>query len=122
MKNLLTISAIIEFGVGLAFFVFPSFPVKLLLGLSPETPVESVLARVLGLALLALGIACWLSRRYWQSQLTRGLVVAMLVYNFGVTIILVYAALSLAIFGFGLWPAVLLHLAMSVWCIIKLKN
>ena len=122
MKNLLTVSAIIESGIGLAFLAFPSIPVNLLLGSTPKTPVESLLARVLGLALLALGIACWLSRRYWQSHLTRRLVVAMLVYNFGVTIILLYAALSLAIFGFGLWPAVLLHLAMSVWCIIKLKN
>lgn len=122
MKNLLTVSAMIEFSVGLSFLTFPSVPVNLLLGSTPITPVVSVLARVLGLALLALGIACWLSRRYWQSHFTKGIAGGMLVYNAGATLILVYTALGLAISGIGLWPAVLLHLAMSVWCITKLKN
>ncbi|HSO87650.1 MAG TPA: hypothetical protein VLQ91_13930 [Draconibacterium sp.] len=122
MKKLLTVSAIIEFAVGLAFLAFPSIPVKLLLGSTPSTPTESVLARVLGLALLALGIACWLARRYWQSHFTRVIAGAMLVYNVGVSIILAYSALGLTLLGIGLWPAVLLHMAMSVWCILKLKN
>ncbi len=122
MKNLLTATAIIEFGVGFAFFVFPSFPVKLLLGLSPNTPVESILAGVLGASLMALGVACWQLRPYWQNSLVKGLIWGLLVYNTGTVIILVYAALGLALSGIGLWPAVLLHLAMAVWCVIKLKN
>jgi ABC-type transport system involved in multi-copper enzyme maturation permease subunit len=122
LKNLLTVSAIIEFSVGLAFLSFPSFTVSLLLGSTPITPVVSVLARVLGLALLALGITCWLSRRYWQNHFTRVIAGGMLVFNTGSTLILAYAALGLAISGIGLWPAVLLHLAMAIWCIIKLKD
>jgi len=122
MKNLLTVTAIMEFGVGLAFLAYPSLPVNLLLGSSLITPVESALARVFGMALVALGIACWLSRSYLQSHFTKGLVGAMLVYNIGVSVILVYSALGLTLFGIGLWPAVLLHLAMAVWCITKLKN
>ena len=122
MKNLLSVTAIMEFGIGLAFLAYPSLPVNLLLGSSLNTPVESTLARVLGVALIALGIACWLSRSYWKSHFTKGLVGGMLVYNIGVSVILVYTALGLTIFGIGLWPAVVLHLAMAVWCIIKLKN
>jgi hypothetical protein len=122
MKNLLSVTALIEFGIGLAFLAYPSIPVNLLLGSSLNTPVESILARVLGVSLLALGIACWFSGSYWQSPATRSLVGAMLVYNIGVIIVLVYAALGLSLFGIGLWPAVLLHLAMAVWCMIKLKK
>jgi len=122
MKNLLSVSAILEFGVGLALLIFPSLPVDLLLGSSLNTPLESTLARVFGMAILALGIACWLSRRCWQSHFTRGLVVAMLVYNIGVVLIILYAALGLQLLGIVLWPAVLLHMAMAVWCIVKLKS
>ena len=48
---------------------------------------------------------------------TKGLVSAMLLDNAAPVAVLLYAGLSLKLPGIGLWPAVLLHLALAVWCI-----
>jgi len=42
-------------------------------------------------ALLALGVACWLAREDAASRAAKGLVAAMLLYNIGVVAVLVLA-------------------------------
>lgn len=115
MKALLIVSAILETAIGLALLLLPSLPVSLLLGVSLDTPGGRVVARVAGCALLALGLACWLARDDGKSCAARGIVAAMLVYNLAVAGVLVYAGLGLRLSGTGLWPTVILHMAMAVW-------
>jgi hypothetical protein len=122
MKNLLTLEAVFEVGVGLAMVVLPSLLAALLLGSPLDTPGALTFARVAGVALLALGIACWLARHDGQSRAARGLLGAMVVYNAGVFMVLAYAGIALGLSGIGLWPVVVVHAAMTVWCVMGLLN
>ena len=115
MKRFLTLTAIIEAATGLALIAVPAIVVRLLLG--AEISGASIpLGRVAGAALLALGVACWLARDDAQSRATRGLVVAMLMYNIVATAVLGFAGIGLGLHAVALWPAVVLHAAMAVWC------
>jgi hypothetical protein len=114
-KRFLILTAIIEAATGLALIAVPALVVRLLLG--AEISGASIpLGRVAGAALLALGVACWLARDDTQSRAARGLVVAMLMYNIVATAVLAFAGISLGLHGVVLWPAVVLHAAMGVWC------
>lgn len=121
MKALIAATAVIELAAGLLLLALPSQAGTLLLGSPLRSPVEFTIARVAGVALLALGVACWLARSDEQSRAARGLIGAMLVYNAGVAAVLAYAGIGLGLSGIGLWPAVLLHAAMAVWCIMRLR-
>ena len=85
MKHLLTVTAVIEAGVGLALLVVPSVVIQLLLG-AEISGAAVTLARVAGTALLALGVACWLARSDVQSRAARGVVASILLYNFGAVV------------------------------------
>jgi hypothetical protein len=107
-------------GAGLVLVVLPAPAITFLFGSAPSTPVELVLARMAGVALCVLGVACWLARDDGQSRAARGLVGGMVLYNAGIAIVLAYAGIGLALAGIGLWPAVLLHVGMTIWCLIRL--
>ena len=122
MNNLLTATALIELGAGLAFVTMPSLSVKLLLGSSLDTPAVLTVGRLAGAALLALGIACWLARGDAQSRAARGLVAAMVVYNLGAVVVLSATGILSQPVGVALWPAVVLHTVMAVWCLVCLRT
>ena len=117
MKKLLTITAIIEAATGAGLLAAPAVLARLLLGATLDAPAAVTVARVGGTALLAIGVACWLSR-----EDGRALVAAMLLYNVVVVGLLVSAALVLALSGLGLWPAVALHLGFAFWCMACLGS
>jgi hypothetical protein len=116
MKHLLTLTAVIETGTGLALLVAPVVVVQLLLG-AEISGAAIPLGRVAGTALLALSVACWLARFDVQSRSASGLVAAMSLYNLGAVVVLGAAGIQLQTVGIVLWLAVILHAAMSVWCI-----
>jgi hypothetical protein len=121
MKKLLALAAVVEAATGLALIAVPGIVVRLLLG--AEISGASIpLGRVAGAALLALGVACWLARNDRQSRTARGLVVAMLVYNIVATAVLAFAGIGLGLHGVALWPAVVLHAVMAIWCIVCLRR
>jgi hypothetical protein len=109
------VEALIEAATGLPLLVVPAVIVRLLLG-AEISGVAIPLGRVAGAALLALGVACWLADGDTKSRAGRGLVIAMLVYNVGVATILAVAGINSSPVGIALWPAVILHAVMAVWC------
>jgi hypothetical protein len=122
MKNLLTTTAILEFGTGLGLVAIPSTLVMLLLGAQLDTAVGLVIARVAGIALLTIAVACWLARLDANSHIARGLTGAMVIYNAGAVAIFLYAGLALRLSGIGLCPVIVVHSAMTVWCITSLLS
>jgi hypothetical protein len=119
VKRLLTVTALIETAAGLGLILMPSVVVRLLLG-SELLGAGISLGRLTGVALLTLGIVCWLASSDTQSCAARGIVTAMTLYHIGAVLILACAGLQLPAVGIGLWPAVILHAAMAVWCVTTL--
>ena len=102
MKNVLTFAAIGEAATGLALLLFPSLVGQLLLG-EQLTGVAIPVARVAGIALISLGIACWPGPP----------LVGMLFYNGAVALYLACLGFAGSFTGVLLWPAVLLHAIMT---------
>jgi len=119
MKRLLILTALIEAPTGLALLAVPAVVVRLLLG-AEISGASITLGRVAGIALLALGVACWLASYDTQSCAMRGVVSAMTLYNLGAVIVLGAAGLGSQTPGIALWPAVILHAVMTGWCLTSL--
>jgi hypothetical protein len=114
---LLIVTAVIEVGAGLALLVVPSVPFALLLGVSVAVPEALLVGRVTGAALLAIGVASWLARGDSQGRAQRGVLTGVLIYDGGAAAVLGYAGLATSMAGALLWPAVVLHTALAVWCL-----
>ncbi|CAN5227352.1 hypothetical protein BH10PSE6_BH10PSE6_01010 [soil metagenome] len=119
MKPLLIATAIIEAGAGLALLCLPASVALLLFGTPLDTPTALSVARLGGLGLLALGVACWLARDDARGPAAQGLAKAMVVYNAGAAGLFAYAAVGVGLQGVLLWPAAALHAIMSAWCIAR---
>ena len=101
MKNVLIFAAIGEAGAGLALLIVPSLAGHALFG-QQLTGVAVPMARVTGIALIALGIACWPGPP----------LVGMLTYSALVMLYLAYLGFAGGLTGVFLWPAVVLHLIL----------
>jgi hypothetical protein len=104
MKKVLTVAAVAEVATGLALLIVPSLVGRLLLG-QDLTGVAIPVARVLGIALIALGIACWPG----ASALC-----GMLTYSGLATAYLGWLGIRGEWGGPLLWPAVVLHAILTV--------
>ena len=122
MRRLLIVTALLEGATGFALIASPSRLVSILIGSPLDTRPGSVVARLAGTALLTLSLVCWLARNDQQSRVTAGPVAAMLFYNIAAATLLAYALLDLGLSGIGLWPAVVLHAALALWCIACLRT
>jgi hypothetical protein len=76
------------------------------------TGVAIPVARVAGIALVALGIACWPGPP----------LVAMLIYSAAVTVYLAYLGVAGGLAGILLWPAVVLHVVFTALLIRALTK
>ena len=119
MKSLLTITALLEGATGLALAIIPSLLVSILLGTSLTDPTAILISRLAGGALITIAMACWLTRSDSHSYV---MVKAMAGYNIFSITLLVYAVLVKKIYGPGLWPAVLLHLVLLIWCLLSMRK
>jgi len=121
MNRLLKLTAIIEAATGLGLVAVPALIVRLLLG--GEISGASIpLGRITWVALLALGVACWVASYDVRNRAARGLVSAMSLYNLGVALILGAAGLQSRPAGIALWPAVILHAVMGTWSVASLRR
>ena len=120
MKALLTVFVLVEVGVGLILGIYPSLMTRLLFTTQLDTPTAVIVGRVAGISLLSLLIACWVARNDTQSPVARGIVAGMLLYNAGVVAVLLAAGMAPGLTGVLLWPALLFHAAMALWCVVCL--
>jgi hypothetical protein len=102
MKNVLTFAAVAEAVTGLGLLLVPSLVGQLLLG-EQLSGVAIPVARVSGIALIALGIACWPGPP----------LVGMLTYSASVTLYLAYLGFAGGLTGVLLWPVVMLHAILT---------
>jgi len=107
MQKALTFAALGEAATGLALVLIPSVVGRLLLG-EELTGIAVPVARVAGIALIGLGIACW------PGPPRAG----MLTYSALVTLYLASLGLAGEVTGVLLWPAVVLHLILTVLLIL----
>ncbi len=120
MKTLLAITTFFEAATGLALLAIPTVTVSILLGASLTEPSGIFLGRISGAALISLAVACWLSRNDIKSSIV--MIKSFVLYNAGAALLLAYAGLIEHFSGLGLWPAVLLHAGLLVWCVQSLQN
>ena len=103
MNKLILFAAVSEAATGLALLIVPSLVGRLLLG-QELAGVAIPVARVLGIALIALGIACWPGRMALCGMLT---------YSALATLYLGYLGIRGEWVGPLLWPAVVLHAVLT---------
>jgi hypothetical protein len=98
----LKFAAIGEAATGLALLIVPTLVGQLLLG-EQLTGVAMPVARVAGIALIALAIACWPGPP----------LIGMLAYGASATLYLAYLGFAGGLTGVLLWPAVVLHAILT---------
>ncbi len=103
MKRVLVFAAIGEAATGLALLIVPSLVGHLLIG-SEIAGAAAIVARVAGIALIGLGLACWPGPPR----------VGMLTYGVLVTLYLSYLGIRGDWVGPLLWPAVALHAVLTL--------
>jgi hypothetical protein len=103
MKSVLVFAAAGEAATGLALLIVPSLVGQLLFG-EELAGIAIVFARVAGIALIALGVACWPGPPR----------VGMLIYSAVATVFLAYLGLAGGVGGILLWPAVILHAILTI--------
>jgi hypothetical protein len=102
MSRVLVLAAVGEVATGAALLLVPSLVGQLLLG-AELTGVAVTVARVAGIALIGLGVACWPGTP----------LIGMLIYSAAVTLYLAYLGIAGSVNGILLWPAVVLHAVLS---------
>lgn len=101
-QRVLVLAAVGEAATGVALLIVPSLVGQLLLD-APLADTAVTVARVAGIALIALGIACWPGPP----------MLGMLTYSAAVTLYLAYIGFWGASSGTLLWPAVVLHAILT---------
>jgi len=102
MKKALIFAAFGEATTGLALLIVPSLVGQLLLG-EEFAGIAIPVARVAGIALIALGIACWPGPP----------LVGMLTYSALATLYLAYLGFAGGLTGVLLWPVVVVHVILT---------
>ena len=102
MNRVLIFAAAGEAATGLALLLVPSLVGQLLLG-TELTGIAVTVARVAGIALIGLGLACWPGKA----------LIGMLTYSAAVTLYLAYIGFAGGSSGMLLWPAVVVHAILT---------
>ena len=106
LGKILAFAAVVEIGTGLLLMISPAIVAALLLG-ADVSGVATPLGRCFGIAVLALGLACWPRRQHAESGSPAFR--AMLTYNVLIALYLAYLGTVGHLWGLLLWPGVALH-------------
>ncbi len=117
MRTLLAVTAATEGVTGVAVAIAPLLVVRLLFGAEPSGAGLAV-SRLAGIALFALGLACWPARDASAGQTSA--LRAMSTYNVLATLYLSALGVRGDWVGPLLWPAAAAHAVLSAWCLIVL--
>ena len=107
MKLLLAILAASEALTGVALLVVPALVVELLFA-AQIGEAGVVMSRLVGVALIALGVACWPG-----GAPNRRAVSGMLAYSTLAALYLAYVGFAREFAGILLWPAVVVHAVLG---------
>ena len=108
--------------MGLCLLLVPAVIFALLLGATQPAPEALFVGRIAGAGLLAIGVASWLAKNDHRTPAQLGLLIGVLMYNVAATVLLALAGTILKMAGIALWPAVVLHAALAVWCFVCLRS
>ena len=103
MKKVLTVAAVLELATGMALLIVPSLVGRLLFG-EEFIGIVILVGRVLGIALLALGVCCWPGSTALCGMLT---------YSGLATLYLMFLAIRGEWVGPLLWPVVVIHALLT---------
>jgi hypothetical protein len=120
-RKLFIATALLEIGAALSVLSLPALVIWLLFGVAKPAPETLTLGRLAGAGLLAFGSSCWFARNDRGSPAQHGLLLAILIYNVSACAVLAIAGSIMGISGVALWPSVLLHAVMTMWCAANLR-
>jgi hypothetical protein len=112
-RRLMMLSAAIEATTGLSIIALPGVVGHLLLG-AELTDSGIAVARLAGIALLCLGLACW----PMGDGATQPTVQALFSYNLLAALYLVYLRIGGGFGSYLLWPAIVAH-AMLAFLLLR---
>lgn len=118
MRQLLALAAAGEAATGLVVLAYPPIVVRLLFG-AEIAGTGIVMSRVAGIALIALGVACWPASATGSSP-SRALQ-AMLCYSLLATLYLAYLGIGGEQVGSLLWPATVIHAILTTLLVCAFK-
>ena len=109
MRLVLVAAAVEPAATGLLLIINPVLFGRLILGAELSEPGQA-LGRLAGIALIALGLACWpVPPNYPASAIG-----ALLIYNLLATLYLMHLGVGRRLVGMLLWPAVVLHSVLAI--------
>jgi len=111
-SNVVKSSAWLEIIAGAILVILPNIACRLLFRATLDS-----LARWVGVALLALGIACLPSK---TTALRGRTVLGLFVYNAGVGVLFLWVVATAVVHGPLLWPAAILHSLVSIALLLQL--
>lgn len=111
LTKILAFAAAVELCTGLALASVPATIAPLILGAALSND-GTLICRLLGVALLALGLACW--PPHLQADSGSPAFRAMVLYNALIALYLTYVGALGHVSGLFLWPIVALHGAVAL--------
>lgn len=112
LQLLLAISGVLEVLVGVLALIVPATVVSVLLGVSVD-PIASVLARLFGAGVFALGLVCLLARRDVASPAGLAVSIGITSYNILASVVIIWVATALGLGGLLLWVAGIGHAVLG---------
>jgi len=117
IRTLVVLSAAVEMATGIALMAAPGFISQALLGQNLSGTGIAV-ARLAGLGLFSLGLACWPG----QADVTPREVRGLLVYNLLAALYLGYLRVGAGFVSYLLWPACGFHVLMTMLIAIQSRR